>query len=167
MTKFYYHNTSGQKREDWERVCPTDQFRVVQPPALSGLLPAGLLATADSILVAASGSAHGTVLYMANVNRVDAKASGIDQTPLAVVFFGNEPAVSGCFAHHGSWTGRTIQAPPEFWDALASGGLGNCYPLSNLPDKLAGSLSELNVPSQHAAFGTLAEKLKGMLTSGG
>jgi hypothetical protein len=130
-------------------------------------MPAGLLAKADSVLVVASGSPQGTVMYMANVNRVDAKACGVDQTPLAVVFFGNTPAISGCFAQHGSWPGRTTQAPPEFWEALASGNLGHCYPISQLPEMMSGPINELNVPSQHAAFGTLADKLKEVLTSGG
>jgi hypothetical protein len=166
MTKFYNHDTAGQEREDWEKVCPIGEYRVVPPQGLSGLMPAGLLAKADSILVVASGSPRGKVMYMANVNRVDAKASGVDQTPMAVVFFGTTPAMSGCFAQHGSWSRRTTREPPEFWEALASGNLGQCYPINHLPVKMAGTISELNVPSQHAAFETLADKLKEMLTSG-
>jgi len=77
ITKFYYHDTAGQKREDWEKACPANEYRVLPPTALSGLVPAGLLAKADSVLVVASGSPQGTVMYMANVNRVDAKASGV------------------------------------------------------------------------------------------
>jgi len=167
MTKIYYQDTAGPEREDWEKVCPTGEYRVVPPHTLSGLMPAGLLAKADSVLVVASGSPQGTVMYMANVNRVDPKASEVDQTPLAVIFFGNRPAMSGCFAQHGSWPDRTAQEPPQFWEALASGKHGHCYPISHLPENMAGPISELNVPSQHAAFGTLADELKEILTSGG
>jgi hypothetical protein len=66
MTKFYYHDTAGQKRENWEKVCPTGEYRVVPPQDLSGLMPARLLTKADSVLVVASGSPQGTVMYMAN-----------------------------------------------------------------------------------------------------
>jgi hypothetical protein len=27
MTRFYYHNTEGQKREAWEKVCPMDEYQ--------------------------------------------------------------------------------------------------------------------------------------------
>src|SRR4051794_24205478 len=104
--KFTYFDTSIQDREAWEKLCPPDEYRVVPPSALSGLLPVGLLAKADSVFMVASGSPQGTIVWMANVHRVDAKASGIDQEPFGVVFHGNTPAVSGCLVHHGDWANR-------------------------------------------------------------
>jgi hypothetical protein len=105
---------------------------------LSGLLPAGLLAKADSVLMVASGTPQGTVVWMANVHRVDHKASGIDQEPFGIVFHGDTPS-----------------------------GIGNCYPFSGLPGTTAGPISDLTIPSQHDAFGELVNQLNGSLTSGG
>jgi hypothetical protein len=165
--KFSYFDTSSHDCPTWEKLCPPGEYRVVPPSALSGLLPAGLLAKADSVLIVASGCSQGTVVWMANANRVDAKASGIDQEPFGIVFHGDTPAMSGCLVHHGSWCERTMPAPPQFWDAIAASGIGNCYPFSGLPSNTAGPISELSVPSQHGAFGVLVDKLKGSLMSGG
>jgi hypothetical protein len=159
--KYSYFDTSAQDRADWERLCPPGEYRVLPPSALSGLLPGGLLAKGDSVLVIASGCPQGTITWMANVHRVDQKASGIDQEPFGVVFHGNSPAASGCLVHHGSWSGRTSQVPAKFWDAVAASGIGNCYPFSGLPSKPAGPITDLNVPSQHGAFAALVEELKG------
>ena len=95
------------------------------------------------------------------------QASGIDQEPFGIVFHGDTPARSGVLVHHGSWVERTMPAPPQFWEALAASGIGNCYPFSGLPTDTAGPISRLNVPSQHGAFGTLVDQLKGSLISGG
>jgi hypothetical protein len=50
---------------------------------------------------------------------------------------------------------------------VAASGVGNSLPLAEVPSKPAGLVSELNVQSQHDAFGALLEQLKGSLTSGG
>jgi hypothetical protein len=158
--KFSYFDTSSHDRSTWENLCPPGEYRVVPPSALSGLLPAGLLAKADSALLVASGSPQGTIVWMANIHRVDAKASGIDQEPFGIVFHGNTPAQSGCLVHHGDWSERTMPVPSEFWAALVASGIGNCYPFSGLPTKAAGPITDLNVPSQHGAFGVLVDQLK-------
>jgi hypothetical protein len=166
--KYSYFNTSAQDRETWEKLCPTNEFRRLPPSELSGLLPAGLLAKADSVFMVASGSPQGSVVWMANVHRVDQKASGVDQEPFGIVFHGLTAAQSGVLIHHGNWPGRTESpTPPEFWPAVAASGIGNCFPLAQVPDKSAGPISELNVQSQHDAFGALLQQLKGSLTSGG
>jgi hypothetical protein len=165
--QYSYFTTSGHYRAAWEKLCPPGEYRVLPPSALSGLLPGGLLAKGDSVLMLASGSPQGTVVWMANVHRVDARASGIDQEPFGIVFHGDTPAMSGCLLHHGDWPDRTMPAPPQFWDALSASGIGNCYPFSGLPSTLSGPITDLNVPSQHGAFGALVEQLKGSLVSGG
>jgi hypothetical protein len=106
MPRYSYFDTSSHDRATWEGLCPPGQFRVVQPAALSGLLPDGLLAKADSVLMVASGGPQGIVVYMANVHRVDYKASGIDQEPFGIVFYGDTPAQSGVLVHHGNWVER-------------------------------------------------------------
>jgi hypothetical protein len=166
--KYSYFNTTAQDRETWEKLCPPNEFRRQPPSALSGLLPGGLLAKADSVFMLASGSPQGTIVWMANVHRVDQKASGVDQEPFGIVFHGPTPALSGVLIHHGNWPGRTeLPTPPEFWPAVAASGVGNCLPLAEAPSKPAGLISELNVQSQHDAFGALLQQLKGSLTSGG
>src|SRR5262245_44393601 len=152
-----YFDTSSRDRATWEGLCPPGEFRVVQPTSLPGLQPGGLLAKADSGLMVASGTPQGTVVWMAYVHRVDHEASGIDQEPFGIVFHGDTPAQSGVLVHHGSGVERTMPAPPQFWEALAASGIGNCYPFSGLPTATAGPISEPNVPSQHGAFGTLVD----------
>jgi hypothetical protein len=163
---FSYVSTSGQDRATWEAVCPVGEFRVLPPSRLPPILASGLAAKTDSVLVVASGNPGGTALWMVNVHRVDGRAGAIDQEPLGIVFHGPSPALSGCLLHHGTWSGRTVAPPPEFWSALTASGIGNCYPFSELPSKPAGPISDLNVPSQHGAFGALADRLKDCLVSG-
>jgi hypothetical protein len=50
---------------------------------------------------------------------------------------------------------------------VAASGIGGCYPFGELPAKPAGPISELVVPSQHAAFAELVVRLKGCVASGG
>jgi len=155
--RYSYFDTSSHDRAAWEGLCPPGEFRAVQPAALSGLLPGGLLARADSVLMVASGTPQGTVVWMANVHRVDHKASGIDQGPFGIVFHGEAPARSGVLVHHGGWVERTTPAPPQFWEALAASGIGNCYPFSGLPTDTAGPISNPSDATFEAVKSLLAE----------
>jgi len=108
----------------------------------------------------ASGSPEGQIVFMANIHRVDSGDQAIDQEPFGIVFHANTPAPSGVLLHHGRWEGRTTQPPEEFWRTLQSSGIGNCYPLRELPGRKAGPITDLNVPSQHEAFAALVSRLK-------
>lgn len=165
--KYTYIGTSGQERAGWEAFCPVGQFRVVAPSELPPIIPSGLLAKADSVLAVASGDPNGLAVWMLNVHRVDQKAGAIDQEPLAFIFYGNTPALSGCLLHHGSWSGRTTAPAREFWDAVGASGVGNCYPFSELPVQPTGYISDLAVPSQHGAFTALVTRLKDCLVPEG
>jgi hypothetical protein len=77
------------------------------------------------------------------LHALDAKSSGIDQEPFGVVFHG------------------ASLAPTEFWEAVAA----KCYPFSEQPSKSAGRIGELTVQSQHGAFETLVNQMKGRLVS--
>ncbi len=162
-----YINTSGIERAACERICPIGEYRVVDRAAIPEFIASGLRVKADSALIVASGSPDGTMMFMVNINRVDRKAVAIDQEPFAIVFNGNAPALSGCIIHHGDWRGRTTMPPPEFWTALAASGLGNRYPYSELPSKVAGLITELAIQSHHDAFKALDAQLKDCFTSGG
>ena len=165
--KISYFNTSAEDRAVWEDLCPPGEYRVLPPFRFPPIISSGLLSKADSVLVVASGCPQGTVLFMANINRVELEEGAIDQQPFGIVFHGTSPARSGCLLHHGKWKDRTTSPPQVFWDAVAASGIGNCYPFSGIPKQTAGPITDLNVPSQHSAFSELVTRLKGSLTSGG
>jgi hypothetical protein len=54
-------------REDWEKLCPLLEYRVFdyQKATSLGLYPAGMQ-NVNSVLVGATGSADGLVMYIAN-----------------------------------------------------------------------------------------------------
>jgi hypothetical protein len=158
--KVSWFDTSEQQRVDWEALCPVNEFRVIRPDQVPTIVPFDLVRKADSVLLVASGSASGTVFYMANVNRVEAGVLAVDQQPFALAFVGSAPTVSGCLIHHGRWDDRTTNPPEAFWRALTASGLGNCTPFSELPGKHAGSISELRVTSHSRAFEISIGKLK-------
>src|SRR4051812_23442312 len=114
--KWSFIPTSGQSREELERICPAGEYRVLPPSGLPGVVPSGLLAKGDSVLGVSSGSSQGTTLVMVNVHRVDGRAAAIDQEPFGTVFNGATAAASGCVLPHGGWSGRTTAPPQEFWD---------------------------------------------------
>lgn len=163
--KYSWFDTSKEKRDIWEQLCPADQYRVLVPTDVPSIIPRQLLAKACSVLIVGSGSVHGQILYMANILRVDNSASAIDQEPFGIVFQGNAPASSGCLLHHGNWTGRTTYPPPDFWQTLATSGIDQRYPFESLPSSPAGPITDLHVPSQHGAFQALIFKLKDQLKS--
>ncbi len=163
--KFSWFDTSGEDRAAWDQLCPPGEFRIVSPNSVPPVIPRELLAKADSVLMVASGSPRDQILYMANIHRVDSGTGTIDQEPFGVVFHGSSPASAGCLLHHGTWAGRTTKPPAEFWEALTSSGIGNCYPFTELPSKTAGPITHLNVPSQHGAFRALVTRLKEDLDS--
>ncbi len=135
-------------------------FLPVMIPVLFPNYPQMLLDRSDSILLVASDSPSGTTYYMVNIHRVDDRDLAIDQEPFGLAFFADEPAPSGCFIHHGNWFGRTTYPPQEFWRHIVESGIGNCYPISELPQKPFGRLEELNIQSQEEAFRVVVEKMR-------
>jgi hypothetical protein len=162
---FSWIDTSQQDRDEWERFCPPGEYRIVSPNSVPAVIPRGLLKKAESVLVVASGSPEGQILYMVNIHRVDTPAGAIDQEPFGIVFHGSTPSSAGCLLHHGNWQGRTTKPPQEFWTALNSSGIGSCLPIETLPKNAAGPIAQLNNPSQHDAFRALVRRLKDDLES--
>jgi hypothetical protein len=162
---FTWFDTSQEDRSEWQKLCPAGEYRIVSPNSVPAVIPRGLLNKADSVLVVASGSAEGQILYMVNIHRADTRALAIDQEPFGIIFHGNSPASAGCLLHHGNWQDRTTKPPPQFWIALHSSSIGLCLPLVTLPNTPAGPITQLNNPSQHDAFTALVAKMKEGLES--
>jgi hypothetical protein len=97
---------------------------------------------------------------MANINRVESKTGEIDQQPFGLLLVGASASPSGCFLDHGNWQGRTSQPPPEFWEYISNSGIGHCFPLKTLPIEDSGSIEQLDIDCQHAAFGKLIVTFK-------
>jgi len=158
--KISWFDTTAEDLETWKVICPPDEFRVINPDDLPPVVPCGLVDKADSIFVVASGTESGTVIYMANLHRVDKNDYSIDQEPFGIAFLGNDTTTSGCIIHHGKWDDRTTKPPTDFWDHISASGIGNCYPISELPQTKEGKIDELNIESQEGAFLAVCSKLR-------
>lgn len=161
--RFDWFDISNEEKSKWIKICPPDEYRVYDRAQftqfLSPIIPTPLLQKYDSVLIAGSAADSGVVYYMANGNRVDNKAGAVDQMPLGLVFIDDNIAGSGCLIQHGNWVGRTTYPPSDFWNYVSASGIQNYYPLSELPDEPTGSLGQLKIDSQSAAFGTLVNVL--------
>lgn len=155
-----WFDISDQNRDEWETLCPSNEYRILTAGELPRILPSDLTNKFDSVFVMASGSAAtGSVYYMANGNRVDFKDNAIDQQPFGLAFVGPEPIPSGCLAHHPDYEGRTTPIPSGFLDRVTASGVGLRLPLSELPDKESGSIDEIEIQSQKSAFRILVDRL--------
>ncbi|MBL7073860.1 hypothetical protein ISS37_01290 [candidate division KSB1 bacterium] len=160
--KYSWFDTSGESREEWESLCPTNEYRIVEPGRLPDIITESLKQKYDSVLVLASGSQsyNGTIYYMANGNRVDYMEKAIDQQPFGLAFVGTTAHPSGVLIHHGDWDKRTVKPPEEFWDHIKSGSIGQVYPISELPENRSGSIDDLKISSQKDAFNILVNKIR-------
>ena len=158
--KISWFDTTKEELEPWESICPSNEYRVIKPDDLPPVVPCALVDKADSILVVASGTESGTVIYMANLHRVDKNDYSIDQEPFGIAFLGNDTTTSGCLIHHVKWDDRTTKPPKDFWNYVTASGIGNCYPISELPKSKGGKIEELGIGSQEGAFQAICEKLR-------
>ncbi len=162
--QYNWYDTSKVKRGRLEELCPVNEWRVIKPQQLLGIVPVSpeLLDKSDSVFVMSSGSYDGTAYYMANLNRVDRKAGEIDQQPLGLVFSAKDTSMpSGCIIQHGDWDERSIEPPAQFWEYYNDCKVGDYFPLRTLPAKSFGSIFELkNDNIQGKAFQALLDELK-------
>lgn len=161
--QFSYFDISSESFDDWRRLCPVGEYRVLPAGSVPAIVPAGLMQKADSVVIVASGTQEGTAFYMVNVNRVDHRAQAIDQQPFLLAFVGTSPVGSGVLVHHGNWTDRTTKPPAAFWHHVQHSGIGAVWQLSTLPANSAGSLSELANPSYGSAFRTGLSEIQRIL----
>lgn len=164
--EYNWFNIADEDRSKWEATCPPNQFRVISGSSmhiLYPILPSELIDKYDSVLIAGSAVAGGTVYYMANGNRIDASASAIDQMPFGIAFVGQNASGSACLIQHGDYENRTTYPPIDFWSQARQSGLFDYYPLQELPAKSAGKLSELKVKSQLDAFEILRSQIEPLI----
>jgi len=149
--------------QELRKICPLNEYRVIRPDELKQLklLPDALLDKMDSVLLACSGSSEDRACYMLNGNRVDFKDGAIDQMPFAFFCSGSTPLTSGSLTQHGDWTNRSDKSPPlEFWEQISSSGIGQCFPLQEMPTRHSGRIDDLNIKSQWDAFEDSVSYLK-------
>jgi hypothetical protein len=160
--EFNWSSLSEEKRDTWLSMCPQNSYAVVKPAALGGLMSTGLLAKYDSVVLVSSGvKDSNAVVFMANGQRADKKAGAIDQMPFGFACFSGDNNSSGVLIQHGNWEGRTTTPPNSFWTCMQNSGLGNCYPLAEVPSNPTGALDSLNIKSQTTgAFHTLLQELE-------
>lgn len=158
--KYKWFEISHENREEWESLCPPNEYRVVDPTLLPSIIPIALKNKLNSALIIASGEANGIVFYMINLMRVDTKDAAIDQQPFGLAFVGDTPIPSGCLIDHGNWQGRTIKPPSDFWSLISKSGIRSVYPLAEMPRNSFGNIRDLQVTSQEEAFNTIVLQLK-------
>lgn len=149
--------------QELRKICPLNEYRVIRPDELKPLklLSDALLDKMDSVLLACSGSSEDRACYMLNGNRVDFKDSAIDQMPFAFFCSGSTPLTSGSLTQHGDWSNRSDKTPPlEFWEQISSSGIGQCFPLQEMPTSPSGSIIDLKIKSQLDAFEDSVSHLK-------
>lgn len=160
MVRPQWFDVSAQDINEWKRLCPVGQFRVVSGSSLPGPLPPEFKEKCPSALVMASGSGGkaGVTYYMVNYNRVDGRE--MDQQPFAMVFSGSAPFGSGTFVHHGDWEGRTTKIPDWFEGVARATQAERWLDLSEMPLCERGELKDLKVRSQFKAFDYVITRLK-------
>ncbi len=148
--KFYPHALPYEKYEDFVKICPINEYRVIEPTILPNGLPTKLLYKCNNAVLMASGSQLHHVVFVANLSRVETKA--LDQNPYIIWFDHERHVTTGGFIHHGDWEGRTIALESSFLAAIESSGIMAHYPYSEIPATLAGKLSDLTINSHNKAF---------------
>lgn len=163
--KFDWFSISGQKSAEWLNLCQPNEYNVISPDLVPSIIPQALKDKADSVLVMASGTMDngGTAYYVANIHRIDFKATAIDQQPFALAFVGGEAAGSACMVQHGNWSGRTTEPPVHFWNQIRASGLGYCFSFSEMPSTTSGQLVDLMLNSHKIAFEISVKQVKRVL----
>lgn len=142
-------------------MCPRDEFRVISCHGqVLSPLPQKLTDKYDHLIIAASGTADGSVFYMFNGARVDGPAKAIDQMPFGFAVVGGEVLPSGVLVQHADHSDRTTEPPPEFWKYIEASGIGHGFPLEVMPARAQGRLHELS-PGNSEAFSDLIRHLRG------
>lgn len=135
----------------WDKLCPGGHWKRVSPTIFTGILPDGLIAKTNTVLVMSSDSGEATA-FVTDLFRVEPSEAAIDQEPFILTFSHNQGESSGYFIHHGSWQGRTVNPGSTFFDAVESSGIEHFYPYKVIPPGSSGSMSDLQLHPEADVF---------------
>ena len=138
----------------WYAVIPQEGIPSPFSPILQG--------KCDHAIVMVSADVTGaSAVLVCNAQRVDLKASAIDQEPFGIAVTGEDAAPAGLFLHHGGWEGRTESKLGEhFWQCVEESGIGNIFPFQDLPSDSSGPLDDLRPTSHGRAFRQVVDRLR-------
>lgn len=150
------HYSKGFKakltREDWEKLCPPMEYRVIDGPQAYklGIIPSGM-SNVNCVVVGASGSTAGTMMYFANYKRVD--LPDLDQEPYFELYDRGltQSDLYGNF-HHAHFPGRTMPLDATALARIGASGSSADICFLSKPSKDAGTLEELRAEGKIAGF---------------
>ena len=133
-----------------DNVCPDAWYAVIRQEDIPSAFSPALQGKCDHAIVMVSGDVTGTsAVLVCNAQRVDSRASAIDQEPFGIAISGDDAAPSGLFLHHGGWEGRTeSKLDQHFWRCVEASGIGDIFPFQELPPDSSGPLDDLR-PTSH------------------
>lgn len=101
----------------------------------------------------------GRTYIVCNGIRYDEKTNALDQEPFGVAVYSTGSSPEGVFIHHGTWRRRSIPITQDIKGVLTSTGLGDYFPLTDIPTVSSGQLSELRKTSQEGAFNIMMNEI--------
>ena len=134
-------------------------YKWLSPAEYPTAIPASLREKFPSALLMWERTSSGCTQIVCNGIRLDAKANALDQEPFGVVVYSSGVSTGGVFIHHGSWDNRTVQITSEVTQTLESTGLGNYFPLGEVPSQSSGPLSDMSRTSHEGAFNAVISQL--------
>lgn len=156
MARYSYFDLKQDHIDGFNQLCPLNEFRIYAPAKIEEnlleIVPTGLWEKSDNLFLMSSGSTVATAYCMVNCSRYDSKANAIDQEPILFAHVGGAPRLTGIIIHHGNWEGRTQPVPSDFQTYLRNSGLGNYYPMADLPTSTSGPINHIKSVSQIGAF---------------
>ena len=159
-TKFDFLDTKDEDAEEWQKLCPLGEFRVVPSGSLPEVIPQSLRDKCVDSLVMGSGSNDGYAYYVVNLLRKDEKDRAVDQQPFCLWFSGSQVAPSGCLVQHGDWEDRTIDVPERFFDDVRKTGVAPYVGLLQIPTSQSGSITALSASTHEKAFDRVVRRVK-------
>jgi len=154
--------TSTQKSE-FEEIADSlpygDGYIKLTQNKLPSVIPESLRRKMPLSILMFEKTTNGRTYIVSNGIRHDEKANNLDQEPFGVVVYTTGSSPVGVFIHHGTWRRRTIPIPQDIKGVLTSTGLGDYFPLTDIPTASSGQLSELKKTSQEDAFNIMMHEI--------
>jgi len=129
------------------------------PDKLPSAIPESLRRKMPLAILMFEKTTDGCTYIICNGIRHDEKANALDQEPFGVAIYSTGSSPEGLFIHHGTWERRSIPITQDIKGILTSTGLGDYFPLTDIPTASSGQISELRKTSQEGAFNTMMNEL--------